>query len=106
MGGFLNEPVRLTSLFLGVAERYDVIIDFARLDPATCQDIIITNNAPDTYPIGAPADNNTGTVMKIHLNGQPTAPFIFPTLPQVCRRHGSVGNHSEAPVRLCHRPGR
>lgn len=83
MGGFLNKPVSLDSLFLGVAERYDIILDFASLDPDTCQDIIVTSNLPDTYPIGIPADNNTGIVMKIHLNGEPSPPFVFPTMPQV-----------------------
>lgn len=82
-GGYLNEPVNLTSLFLGTAERYDIIIDFAAV-PKECADIIVTNNYPQPFPEDSKRpDNNTGTVMKIHLTGRPTRPFRIPNLPQV-----------------------
>ena len=44
-GGFLTEPVELTQLLMGPAERADVIIDFSSIPVGT--DIILENVGPD-----------------------------------------------------------
>jgi len=93
-GGYLNKPINLTSLFLGVAERYDIIIDFATV-PEDCADIIVTNNYPQPFPDEARRpDNNTGTVMKIHLTKRPTEPFRIPDLPNVSTVQSCTGLYS------------
>jgi bilirubin oxidase len=72
-GGFLPTPVRLESLLVGLAERFDVIVDFTGLRPGTAMYLI--NEAPDE-PYGGgrpgrdfePADpTTTGQVMKFEV---------------------------------------
>jgi bilirubin oxidase len=65
-GGFLPAPVALPSLRVGVAERFDVIVDFTGLAPGTTRYLI--NEGPDE-PFGGgefePADpETTGQVLK------------------------------------------
>jgi spore coat protein A, manganese oxidase len=48
-GGFLPAPVRLTDLTIGVAERFDVIIDFSG---AEGQSFILNNDAKAPFPDG------------------------------------------------------
>jgi spore coat protein A len=50
-GGFLRAPVAMTALLIAPGERADVIIDFAKLPRNTS--IIVTNNAPTPFPMGA-----------------------------------------------------
>ncbi len=85
-------------LYLGPAERYDVIVDFSQVNMATCSRLIVYNDAPAPMPAfdprndyytnspdntstgGAPSTQpgygpNTRTVMMINLTGTPTAAF-------------------------------
>ena len=48
-GGFLPAPVRLTDLTIGVAERFDVIIDFGGTEGST---FILANDAKAPFPDG------------------------------------------------------
>jgi len=66
-GGFLPAPVALDSVRLGVAERYDVIVDFTKVPPGTA--LYLINEGPDE-PFGdpdfEPADpGTTGQVLKL-----------------------------------------
>ncbi len=72
-GGFLPNPVRLTELLLGPAERADVIVDFTNVPAGTR--IVLQNLGPDE-PFGggevgeafAPADpGSTGQVMQFRV---------------------------------------
>lgn len=48
-GGFLEEPVHITSITLGPSERVDVIIDFHGFEG---KELILTNSAPVPFPNG------------------------------------------------------
>jgi len=48
-GGFLPAPVRLTDLTIGVAERFDVIVDFSGTEGST---FILANDAKAPFPDG------------------------------------------------------
>ncbi len=48
-GGFMEEPVPVESLTMGVSERADIIIDFAGMEG---QELILRNNAPVPFPVG------------------------------------------------------
>jgi bilirubin oxidase len=66
-GGFVPAPVALESVRLGVAERYDVIVDFTNVRPGTA--LYLINEGPDE-PFGEPefepADpGTTGQVLKL-----------------------------------------
>jgi spore coat protein A len=72
-GGFLPAPVELDSLLMGLAERFDVIVDFTGMRPGTA--LYMINEAPDE-PYGGgrpghdfePADPaTTGQVLKFQI---------------------------------------
>jgi spore coat protein A, manganese oxidase len=72
-GGFLPNPVRLTELLIGPAERADVIVDFGRVPAGT--NLVLENVGPDE-PYGGgepgeafePADpSTTGQVMQFRV---------------------------------------
>jgi bilirubin oxidase len=72
-GGFLPQPVQLDQLLMGLAERFDVIIDFTGLQPGA--ELYLINEGPD-QPFGGgqlgtdfqPADKHTtGQVMKFRV---------------------------------------
>jgi bilirubin oxidase len=72
-GGFLPQPVQLDQLLMGLAERFDVIVDFTGLQPGT--ELFLINEGPDE-PFGGgqagtdfqPADTDTtGQVMKFRV---------------------------------------
>jgi len=81
-GGFLPSPVRVDTLTIAAAERYDVIVDFTGLAPGT--QLYLINEGPDE-PFGGgspgvdfePADpGTTGQVLKFvvgTLNGVDTS---------------------------------
>jgi spore coat protein A len=58
--GFLNFPVKVTSVLMQPAERFEVIIDFRGREG---QKIILTNGSNDPYPNGKPVTENTNKVM-------------------------------------------
>ncbi|CAI5512052.1 unnamed protein product [Closterium sp. Naga37s-1] len=63
-GGYLPRPVTRSALLLAPGERHDILVDFASL-PASCADVILTNDAPAPFPSGeAPGRNVTGVVMR------------------------------------------
>jgi FtsP/CotA-like multicopper oxidase with cupredoxin domain len=62
-GGYLPQPVELSSLLLAPAERADILIDFSTLAPGTT--VILTNTAYAPFPTGTPADPQTvGQIMQ------------------------------------------
>jgi FtsP/CotA-like multicopper oxidase with cupredoxin domain len=72
-GGFvLGPPVVLNTLLIGIAERYDVIVDFTHVSPGT--QIILRNTGPDSpfggFPIASRDQANpatTGQVMRFDV---------------------------------------
>jgi len=84
-GGFLPNPVRLTELLIGPAERADVIVDFSRVPAGTR--VLLENLGPDE-PFGGgepdlefePSDPaTTGQVMQFRVvPSQGTDPSIAP----------------------------
>lgn len=72
-GGFLPQPVQIPQLLMGLAERFDAIVDFTGLRPGT--ELYLVNEAPDE-PFGGgnpgeefePSDKHTtGQVMKFRV---------------------------------------
>lgn len=67
-GGFLDAPVRVQTLLLGVGERADVIVDFSSAPAGST--ITMTNTAATPFPGGDPVDpNTTGQVMQFRVVG-------------------------------------
>jgi spore coat protein A len=115
-GGFLKEPVELTELLLGPAERADVIVDFTEVP--TNEEIILQNLAPDE-PFGGgepgvdfePADpSTTGQVMSFRTvpatDPDPSTPpsqLVLPALsplgPAANTRQVSLNEQESATVR-------
>ncbi|KIL34310.1 copper oxidase [Cohnella kolymensis] len=62
--GFMQHPIGVKEIMLGVAERAEVIIDFSNL---AGKNIIMTNDAPAPFPTGDPTNENTGTVMQFRV---------------------------------------
>lgn len=99
-GGFLPAPVKLDQLLIGLAERFDVVVDFTDVPKGTA--IYLINEGPDE-PFGGgvpdptgvngfvPSDpNTTGQVMKFvvgELNGSdrstPPASLVLPAFTPV-----------------------
>jgi bilirubin oxidase len=83
-GGFLPAPVRVSSLPVAVAERYDVIVDFSGITPGT--QLFLINEGPDE-PFGggepvtdfAPADpGTTGQVMRFVVTSPTSSDTTVP----------------------------
>ncbi|WP_105617693.1 multicopper oxidase family protein [Vallitalea okinawensis] len=63
--GFLDSPVMTEEILLGPGERADVILDFSQY---WGEEIILTNDAPATFPNGAPVDKETtGQIMQFKV---------------------------------------
>eukprot|EP00475_Leptophrys_vorax_P026740 TRINITY_DN37921_c0_g1_i2.p1 TRINITY_DN37921_c0_g1~~TRINITY_DN37921_c0_g1_i2.p1 ORF type:complete len:611 (-),score=18.26 TRINITY_DN37921_c0_g1_i2:321-2153(-) len=63
-GGYLARPVYSKSLLVAPGERHDILVDFSNL-PASCNDVILTNEANAPFPGGEPVDESTSLVMRI-----------------------------------------
>ncbi len=95
--------VSTKTLFLGPAERADVIVDFSQVDLTKCSNVIMYNDAPAPVPAfdsrfdyytgdpdqtstgGAPSTlpgygPNTRTIMQFQVSGTPAAAFNLPAL--------------------------
>jgi bilirubin oxidase len=112
-GGFLPQPVELDSLLLGLAERFDVIVDFTGIKPGTL--LYLINEAPDE-PYGGgrpgrdfePADPaTTGQVLAFEVvplasedRSVPPAQLSLPTLRRLgaskVTRHVSLNEEDSA----------
>jgi spore coat protein A len=80
-GGFLPEPVKLTSLLLAPAERADLLVDFSGVMPGT--HVTLTNDANAPYPDGNPVDpNTTGQILRFSVPAHTPAPVCPPPLPK------------------------
>lgn len=82
-GGYLNEPVPLTSLLIAPGERADILLDFTEIPPGTR--IILENDANAPYPMGDVPDSNTvGQIMQftVQNNADMSMP---PELPKTLR---------------------
>ena len=65
-GGYLPEPVTLSSLLIAPGERADIIVDFSNLDSDTS--IIMENDAAAPYPNGnKPNPNTVGQIMRFSV---------------------------------------
>lgn len=69
-GGYLDAPVRVTSVLLGVAQRADIVVDLAAYPG--CNDVLVTNDANAPFPGGDPVDADTSMVMRITIRNAPT----------------------------------
>jgi FtsP/CotA-like multicopper oxidase with cupredoxin domain len=79
-GGYLNEPVELSSLLLAPAERADLLIDFSDIRPGTR--ILLTNDANAPYPDGdAPNPDTVGQIMQFTVPNDSPPPVRPPKLP-------------------------
>lgn len=63
-GGFLERPVKRSSILLAPAERADVIVDFAGCQGGT---FTLTNDAPAPFPAGEAPDSHTGVIMQFRV---------------------------------------
>lgn len=79
-GGYLPEPVTLTSLLIAPGERADILVDFSSIPQGT--KLILTNDANTPFPTGDIPDPLTlGQIMQFTvLDGAVIAP---PRLPRV-----------------------
>lgn len=85
-GSYLPKPVTLTSVFLAVCERADILIDFSNLAPGT--KVVLRNSANAPFPGGDPPDANTSVVMQftvqnslaVHPKPLPATLITIPTL--------------------------
>jgi spore coat protein A len=61
-GSYLPSPVTLTSVFMAICERVDILVDFSNLPTGT--KVVMTNSANAPFPGGDPVDGNDGVVMQ------------------------------------------
>ncbi|WP_396126421.1 hypothetical protein [Brevibacillus laterosporus] len=86
-GGYLPQPVKLSSLLLPPAERADILIDFSALAPGT--KVILTNTASAPFPDGTMADPQTVgqimqfTVIKKKVLSPKKSPSILQKIPKL-----------------------
>ena len=67
-GGYLREPVWVSSVTLAPGERADILVDFSGLPSGT--KFILANSAPAPFPNGASPDSDTvGQVMQLRVSG-------------------------------------
>jgi spore coat protein A len=72
-GGYLQQPVVVTSLTIAPGERYDIIADFSAVPVGT--KIVMTNTARAPFPGGSPASpQDVGQVMQFTVAGTAAAP--------------------------------
>lgn len=72
-GGYLPQPVELSSLLISPAERADILIDFSNLGPGTTVILMNTANAP--FPGGTPAAPQTvGQIMQFTVTNETVLP--------------------------------
>ncbi|GJP44190.1 hypothetical protein CLOM_g3579 [Closterium sp. NIES-68] len=86
-GGYLESPVRISTLLVLPGERMDILVDF-NTAPSYCKDVILTNDARAPYPAGEPADANTGVVMRFVITNRqkiptPSIPSTLVSIPKV-----------------------
>jgi FtsP/CotA-like multicopper oxidase with cupredoxin domain len=85
-GSYLPKPVTLTSVFMAICERVDILVDFSNLPAGT--KVVMTNSANAPFPGGDPVDGNDGVVMQftvqnstaVHPNPLPSTLITVPTL--------------------------
>jgi FtsP/CotA-like multicopper oxidase with cupredoxin domain len=85
-GSYLPAPVTLTSIFMAICERADILVDFSNLPAGT--KVVMTNAANAPFPGGDPPDANTSVVMQftvqnttaVHPNPLPSTLITIPTL--------------------------
>ncbi len=85
-GSYLPAPATLTSIFMAICERVDILVDFSNLAPGT--KIVMTNSANAPFPGGDPVDGNSGVVMQftvqnttaVHPHALPATLITVPTL--------------------------
>ena len=88
-GGFLPGPVKLTQLFLGCAERADVIVDFSGMRGAT---VTMTNDAPAPFP-----DGGSFVIPEI-LQFRVTKPLSAPDSSSIPSSIGALSSFTDSPV--------
>jgi len=85
-GSYLPKPVTLTSVFLAVCERADILVDFSNVPAGT--KIVLQNSANAPFPGGDAPDANTSVVMQftvqpsqaVHPQPLPDTLITIPTL--------------------------
>ena len=85
-GSYLPAPVTLTSIFMAICERVDILVDFSNLPAGT--KVVMTNSANAPFPGGDPVDGNDGVVMQftvqnttaVHPKPLPATLITVPTL--------------------------
>jgi FtsP/CotA-like multicopper oxidase with cupredoxin domain len=93
-GSYLPAPVTLTSIFVAICERVDILVDFSNLPAGT--KVVMTNSANAPFPGGDPVDGNSGVVMQFTVqNTQAVHPKPLPatliTVPELIETP-NIGN--------------
>lgn len=89
-GGFLQRPVQTPDLLMTEAERYDVVIDFAKY-PVGTQVVLRNTIAPD--PFGDPVDpDKVREVMRFDVTAEASDDFEIPSV----LGPGPIANPAEA----------
>jgi FtsP/CotA-like multicopper oxidase with cupredoxin domain len=93
-GSYLPKPVTMTSVFLAVCERADILVDFSNLRPGT--KVVLRNSANAPFPGGDAPDANTSVVMQFTVQDSPAVhpkplPDTLITIPTLVETPG-IGN--------------
>jgi FtsP/CotA-like multicopper oxidase with cupredoxin domain len=106
-GSYLPKPVTMTSVFLAICERADILVDFSQFKPGT--KIVLKNSANAPFPGGDAPDANTSVVMQftvvdsqaVHPKPLPATLITIPTLvetPNIGNPKLFTLNEAEHPV--------
>jgi FtsP/CotA-like multicopper oxidase with cupredoxin domain len=106
-GSYLPKPATMSSVFLAVCERADILVDFSNLKPGT--KVVLQNSANAPFPGGDAPDANTGVVMQftvqdgpaVHPKPLPDTLITIPTLvetPNIGNPKLFTLNEAEHPV--------
>ncbi|MDF2945138.1 MAG: putative multicopper oxidase [Herbinix sp.] len=96
-GGYLPEPVVLTSLLLAPGERADILVDFSTITPGTSLRLLNDANAP--FPDGDPIDPDTvGQIMQFSVPVNAPEPVKPAKLP--CQLNYIPKLKPDAPTRI------
>jgi FtsP/CotA-like multicopper oxidase with cupredoxin domain len=93
-GSYLPKPVTMTSVFLAICERADILVDFSQFKPGT--KIVLQNSANAPFPGGDAPDANTSVVMQFTVQNTPAVhpkplPSTLITIPTLTETPG-IGN--------------
>ncbi|MDP8979910.1 MAG: multicopper oxidase domain-containing protein [Acidobacteriota bacterium] len=93
--GFLPHPITQQTILVGLAERFDVIVDFS---PFANQTITMTTDAPDPFPGGGGVVLTGGNVMQFRVAEEVEDPD-HTVIPSSIQTYAPIDPHSASVVR-------